>query len=312
MQATVYKSTGSWYVVKNEAGEFINARLKGQFKIEGITSTNPIAVGDKVTIIREQTEAQDAVIIAIAPRENYVARQSPHNKWQHHIIAANLTQSLLFCTLKDPKTSSGFIDRFLVSSEAFHIPTIIVFNKIDLLKGKDLAKLEMLTELYQSIGYTVIHTSVKNNLGLEKVGAVLQNQISLLSGHSGVGKSSLINELFSHLDLATQEVSEWSGKGLHTTTFAEMFDLPNGGALIDTPGIRELGIVQIEKDELAQYFVEMKQLLPQCQFNNCVHINEPQCAVKAAVDKGLIPMERYVNYLTILETMNPPQYGSKK
>lgn len=272
-------------------------------KIEGITSTNPIAVGDEVEMEIEAIQEESAIISEIYDRKNYVARVSPHNKHQHHIIASNLDQSLLFVTLKDPKTSQGFMDRFLISCEAFHVPAIIVFNKADLYKKKELEKFERLKEIYETIGYTVLLCSVAEQRGLEEVKALLHNKVSLLSGHSGVGKSTFINALFPEFKLRTQEVSGWSGKGLHTTTFAEMFDLPGGGQIIDTPGIRELGIVDVSKEELAHYFPEMRDRIQNCQFNNCMHIEEPKCGIKQAVIDGIISEERYISYRTILDTM---------
>lgn len=303
MKARIYKSTGSWYVARGEDGKTYQARIKGVMKIEGITSTNPIAVGDEVEMEIEAIQEESAIISEIYDRKNYVARVSPHNKHQHHIIASNLDQSLLFVTLKDPKTSQGFMDRFLISCEAFHVPAIIVFNKADLYKKKELEKFERLKEIYEAIGYIVLLCSVAEQRGLEEVKALLHNKVSLLSGHSGVGKSTFINALFPEFKLRTQEVSGWSGKGLHTTTFAEMFDLPGGGQIIDTPGIRELGIVDVSKEELAHYFPEMRDRIQNCQFNNCMHIEEPNCGIKQAVIDGMISEERYISYRTILDTM---------
>lgn len=303
MRARIYKSTGSWYVARAENGETYQARIKGVMKIEGITSTNPIAVGDEVEMEIEAVQEESAIISEIYDRKNYVARVSPHNKHQHHIIASNLDQSLLFVTLKDPKTSQGFMDRFLISCEAFHVPAIIVFNKADLYKKKELEKFERLKEIYEAVGYTVLLCSVAEEKGLEEVKVLLHNKVSLLSGHSGVGKSTFINALFPEFNLRTQEVSGWSGKGMHTTTFAEMFDLPEGGHIIDTPGIRELGLVDISKEELAHYFPEMRERMNDCQFNNCMHIEEPNCAIKQAVIDGEISEERYISYRTILDTM---------
>lgn len=308
MKALVYKSTGSWYVVKTADGKLYNARIKGVLKIDGITSTNPIAVGDDVEMEMENELESTTTITEIYERKNYVARQSPHNKHKHHIIASNLDQSLLFATLKEPKTSTGFIDRFLIACEMYHLPAIIVFNKADLYKKKELEKFEEIKSTYEAIGYTVILASIQNNVGIEAIKSVLLNKKTLLSGHSGVGKSTFINTLFPELELRTQEVSDWSGKGLHTTTFAEMFDLPFGGQIIDTPGIRELGLVGITKQELSGYFPEMKALVNDCQFNNCMHINEPGCAVKQAINDGLIAIDRYVSYMSILDTMNDKKY----
>jgi ribosome biogenesis GTPase len=303
MKATVYKSTGSWYVVKNNDGETYNARIKGKFKIDDITSTNPLAVGDQVEIEMENEGEGSVVINRIIDRKNYITRQSPHNKHQHHIIASNLDQSLLFATLKDPKTSQGFIDRFLITSEAYHIPSIIVINKADLHKKKEEQKLNELKKIYEAIGYRVMAMSVEKNIGVEEVKKLLQDKVTLLSGHSGVGKSSFINIIFPELKLKTQDVSGWSGKGLHTTTFAEMFDLPFGGRVIDTPGLREFALMDISKQELSHYFPEMIALVNDCQFNNCMHINEPDCAVKVAVNSGAISTDRYLSYLTILESI---------
>lgn len=308
MKATVYKSTGSWYILRNDAGEIFNARIKGKLKIDGITSTNPVAVGDTVLVEMENELENTLTITAVEPRKNYITRTSPHNKNQHHIIAANLDQSLLFATLKDPKTSTGFIDRFLITSEAYHIPSIIVFNKTDLYKKKEQEKFAEVKDMYESVGYKVMGMSISTNDGVEEVKALLKDKTTLLSGHSGVGKSSFINTVFPQLELRTQDVSGWSGKGLHTTTFAEMFDLDGGGRVIDTPGIRELGLVDISKQELSHYFPEMRSILNDCQFNNCLHMNEPGCAVKAAVESGNIHPERYVSYCNILDKIEEKKW----
>lgn len=308
MKATVYKSTGSWYIVQNEEGEVFNARMLGKFKIEGLTSTNPIAVGDKVNIEMENELEAGVTITSIENRRNYINRTSPANKHKHHIIASNLDQSLLFATLKDPKTSQGFIDRFLIASESFHIPSIVVFNKADLYKEKELERLASLQIMYEAIGYQVIAMSLQTGFGVDTVHKLLKDKVTLLSGHSGVGKSSFINALFPELSLRTQVVSGWSGKGLHTTTFAEMFNLPTGGKIIDTPGIRELGLVDISKKELSHYFPEMRALMNDCQFNNCMHTNEPGCAIKAAVNEGIIHEDRYVSYLTIQDSILDKSY----
>ncbi len=308
MNATVYKSTGSWYVVKDDTGKQFNARMLGKFKIDGLTSTNPIAVGDAVEIEIENELESGATITKIYDRKNYITRTSPANKHQHHIISSNLDQSLLFATLKDPKTSQGFMDRFLISSESFHIPTIIVFNKADLYKKKEEEKFELLKNMYETIGYTVKKISVETNEGVENVKALLKDKVTLLSGHSGVGKSSFLNKIFPEMKLKTQDVSGWSGKGLHTTTFAEMFDVPFGGKIIDTPGIRELGLVDIPKQELSHYFPEMRALINDCQFNNCMHTEEPNCAVKAAVNSNTIAAERYISYRNILDSIDEVKY----
>jgi ribosome biogenesis GTPase len=312
MKGLVYKSTGSWYIVKTDDGTQYNARIKGVFKIDGITSTNPIAVGDRVKLEMENETEGSLMITGIDDRKNYVARQSPSHRMQHHIVAANLDQSLLIATLKDPKTSQGFIDRFLVSCEAFHVPAIILFNKSDLYRTKEKLLFEDMRSMYESIGYKVLLASVINEDGVDGLMELLRGKVTLMSGHSGVGKSSIINFLVPELKLRTCDVSGWSGKGMHTTTFAEMFDLPVGGHIIDTPGMREFGIVQITKQELSHYFPEMRALINDCQFNNCMHINEPGCAVKQAVQDEKIHIERYVSYCTILDTMQGEAYEKRK
>jgi ribosome biogenesis GTPase / thiamine phosphate phosphatase len=308
MQGIVYKSTGSWYIVKDEQGRAWNARIKGVFKIDdGITSTNPVAVGDVVEIALENEGENSVMITKIHDRRNYINRQSPRAKHQHHIIAANLDQSILLATIKEPRTSQGFIDRFLVACEMYHVPAVIIFNKYDLYKQKDLEKYEDWKNIYEAIGYRVMAISIKESIGTEDVKALLTNKTTLISGHSGVGKSSFINMVLPNQGIKTKDVSGWSGKGMHTTTFAEMYDLPDGGKIIDTPGMREFGIVDMEKQELSGYFPEMRERLNDCQFNNCLHINEPGCAIKEAVVNGEIHEDRYVSYYNILESL-----GEKK
>ncbi len=310
MRARVYKSTGSWYTVKTEDGNFSMARIKGIFKIDGITSTNPIAVGDWVNMeVEAGGEEGGMMITGIDERNNYINRQSPANKYQHHIIASNLDQSLLLATLKDPKTSQGFIDRFLVAGEAYHIPSVIIFNKSDIYRKKEMDLFEERKEMYESVGYKVILMSLANKTGLEGVEEILRNKTSLLSGHSGVGKSSFINFIVPGMDLKTQDVSGWSGKGIHTTTFAEMYDLPLLNAhIIDTPGIREFGLVDIPKQELSHYFPEMRSRLIDCQFNNCLHVNEPGCAIKKALNEGKLSFNRYVSYCMMLDSIEEKTY----
>ncbi len=308
MQALIYKSTGSWYVAKTENGKFVNARIKGVFKIDNITSTNPIAVGDRVTVELEEEGGNIAIITEIAERNNYIARSSPHNIKQHHIIASNLNQTLLFATIKEPRTSTGFIDRFLVSAEAFHIPAILIFNKWDIYKNKDKDLFEEWSAIYTSVGYKVMKLSMQSGEGVEEMKKLLQNQTTLLSGHSGVGKSTFINAVLPGKKLRTTEVSNSSGKGMHTTTFAEMFDLPFGGRLIDTPGIREFGMIDIKKEELSHYFPEMQKRRSECRYNNCLHINEPYCAVKDAVNEGSVSVERYTSYLNIMDSIDDKNY----
>lgn len=308
MKAKVYKSTGSWYTLKDETGKFWNGRIKGVLKLDDITSTNPVAVGDWVEADPESENDKTAVISEILHRHNYINRQSPRHKHQHHIVAANLDQSILIATLKEPRTSQGFIDRFLVASEMYHVPALIIFNKSDLYKTKELEKYEAWKEMYEAIGYKVLLVSAEKKEGIENLIALLKDKVTLLSGHSGVGKSSLLNEIFPGMNLKTGEISGWSGKGQHTTTFAEMFDLPGGGQIIDTPGMREFGLVDIEKQEVSHYFPEMRDRLNGCQFNNCLHINEPGCAIKEAVVNGEIHEDRYVSYISILESIEEKKY----
>jgi ribosome biogenesis GTPase / thiamine phosphate phosphatase len=308
MKGTVYKSTGSWYTVKDEQNQFRNARMKGVLKIDDITSTNPVAVGDIVEMEIESETENTAIISGIDERNNYINRQSPRHKHQHHIVAANLDQSMLVATLKEPRTSQGFIDRFLVASEMYHVKPFIVFNKSDLYKKKEMDKFEAWKEMYESVGYQVFLISAAKQEGIGEVEKLLKNKTTLISGHSGVGKSSLLNVIFPEMNLKTQDVSGWSGKGQHTTTFAEMFDLPAGGRIIDTPGMREFGLVDISKPEVSHYFPEMRDRLNNCQFNNCLHYNEPGCAIKDAVEKGEINEDRYISYLGIMESIEERSY----
>lgn len=308
MRALVYKSTGSWYTVKDESGRLRNARMKGIFKIDEITSTNPVSVGDEVEVELESETENTAIITGIHQRRNYINRQSPRHKHQQHIVAANLDQSLLVATLKEPRTSQGFIDRFLVASEMYHVRSLLVFNKSDLYKKKELEKFDAWKEIYEGVGYQVFLISVATQSGIEELKTLLKDKTTLISGHSGVGKSSLLNAILPELQLRTQDVSGWSGKGMHTTTFAEMYDLSFGGKIIDTPGMREFGLVNISKQELSHYFPEMRDRLNDCQFNNCMHLNEPGCAIKQAVIDGEIHEDRYVSYATILDSIEEKSY----
>jgi ribosome biogenesis GTPase len=256
-----------------------------------------------------EDEIENTVVITeIYQRRNYINRQSPRFKHQHHIVAANVDQSLLLATLKEPRTSQGFIDRFLVASEMYHVKSLIVFNKTDLHRRKEEELFTKWKQMYEAIGYTVKGISIKNNTGIDEVKELLINRITLISGHSGVGKSSLLNAIMPDLKLKTQDVSGWSGKGLHTTTFAEMFDLPFGGQIIDTPGMREFGLVDVTRQELSHYFPEMRERLVNCQFNNCLHVNEPGCAIKEAVINNEINEDRYVSYVNILESLDQKNY----
>lgn len=306
MKAVVYKSTGSWYRVKTQNGELKEARIRGRFKTDEITSTNPVAVGDEVTITED--ESGDVMITEIAPRKNYIIRQSPQNKNLQHIIAANLDQAILMASLKNPRTSTGFIDRFLVACEAFHVPAVLVFNKTDLHREKDNREFQRIKKLYETMRYPVVSTSLKDKSGIELFETILKGKQSLISGHSGVGKSTLINFILPDAGIKTQDVSGWSGKGVHTTTFAEMYDLPFGGTVIDTPGMREFAVLEVEPVELSHYFAEMRPLIGQCRFNNCLHTEEPDCAVKDAVASGTIDTGRYISYLNILGTIEEKKW----
>lgn len=311
MKGLVYKSTGSYYNVKTIDGAFYNCRIRGKLKIDkSIKSTNPIAVGDWVNFEIEDENIATGIIEDILPRENYMVRSSPHNRNQKHIVASNLDQSILIATITDPKTSLGFIDRFLITAEMYHIPAVIVFNKKDLIKGE--ALLDDWADkvaIYEMIGYKTLTISATSEDGLEPLKALLHGKTSLISGHSGVGKTTLINALDTTLDLRVGAISDWSGKGQHTTTFAEMHDLDEQTRIIDTPGVKEFGLVNIEKEQLAHYFPEMRQLMNACRFNNCVHINEPDCAIKNAVEEGEIAYERYESYLGIYEGIIHPFYN---
>lgn len=299
MRARVYKSTGSWYkVVLVNDGTVVDARLKGAMRQEGLNSTNPVAVGDYVQL---EKEGNDWMIKEIEKRNNYIIRQSPAKKTYAHILAANIDQAFVLITASKPRTSTGFIDRFLISAEAFHIPSVLVFNKQDALTSKDLLIQENLISIYENIGYPCLLVSALSGEGVEALKNRMKNKTTLFIGHSGVGKSTLANALDKNLDLRTAEVSVKHEKGKHTTTFAEMFALHFGGTIIDIPGIKEFGVLGFEADDLNHYFIEMGQLLSGCKFNNCKHVNEPKCAVLEALAAGKISEERYKNYLNILE-----------
>jgi len=298
MQGLLIKSTGSWYQVQTPDGQRIDCRIKGKFRMQGITTTNPVAVGDVVEFEMEP-EQENGVITKLRQRKNYIIRKAINLSKQAQIIAANLDQALLVVTLASPRTSLGFIDRFLVTAEAYDIPARLIFNKVDLFSDEGLEILADLKAIYEKIGYPCFEVSALEGTNIDKVQELLKDKVTLFSGHSGVGKSSLINALLPNLDLRTHMVSEWSDKGMHTTTFAEMFELPQGGFIIDTPGIRELGVIDIEKNELSHFFPEMRSRMNQCRFNNCRHINEPGCAVLEALEEGDIELSRYESYLSI-------------
>jgi ribosome biogenesis GTPase len=299
MKGKITKSTGSWYDILDEQGELIKGRLRGKFKHLDLKVTNPIAVGDQVEF--EMEEDGRAVITVIAPRTNYIIRKSPHKTAHAHLLASNIDQAVLIATIAQPRTSTGFIDRFMVSAEAFRIPMVLVLNKSDLLSPGDEAVREEITRIYDNIGTQVIHTSVPDQNNLDVFTSCLQGKTSLICGHSGVGKSTLINTIAPWLDLKTSEISDFSNKGTHTTTFAQMFDLGKNTFIIDTPGIKELGLIDLEKEEIAHYFPEMRELLGDCRFHNCLHMNEPGCKVKDQVNEGLISESRYYNYLGMLD-----------
>lgn len=303
MRGLVTKSTGSWYQVLAESGERLECRIKGKFRTQGIKTTNPIAVGDWVEFEIEQG-LQSAVITKLETRKNYIIRRSVNLSKQTQIIGANLDLAMLVVTLASPPTSTGFIDRFLVTAEAYGIPAALVFNKLDLFSEEGLEILAEYIAIYEDLGYPCYTVSALEKENIDDLNEVLKDKITLISGHSGVGKSTLINAIIPGSDLKTGNISDWSDKGKHTTTFAEMIDLPFGGKLIDTPGIRELGIVDIEPQELSHYFPEMRNLLNQCRFHNCRHINEPGCAVLEALENGEIEPSRYDSYLSIYNNEN--------
>lgn len=299
MEGIVIKSTGSWYSVMLDSGQIINCKIKGKFKTAGMKTTNPCIVGDRVVV--SLSEKNDVGLITqIKERRNCIVRKSTNLSKQRHIIAVNIDQAVLIVTVANPRTSTGFIDRFLVTAEAYFIPSVIIFNKIDIYDNRTKALSEEIRRIYENAGYECLHISAKEGINIDKVKTLLSNKISLLSGHSGVGKSELINKLIPGLNLKTGDISQYHSKGKHTTTFAEMFPLPGGGFIIDTPGIKEFGMVNFQKEEVSLFFPEMKKLSINCQFNNCTHEHEPKCAVKEGVEKGLISPVRYQNYLNII------------
>ncbi|MCK5781543.1 MAG: ribosome small subunit-dependent GTPase A [Flavobacteriales bacterium] len=300
MKGLVTKSTGSWYSVRTEDGTYYDCRIKGKFRIKGIKSTNPLAVGDWV-IFKVESDDNTGVINEILDRKNYIVRRSVNLSKQTHIIGSNIDMAFLVVTMAKPHTSTGFIDRFLVTAEAYNIPTIILFNKTDIYKLEERAEMMMLNDIYTDIGYECIDISAKTGKNIELVKERMKDNISMFSGHSGVGKSTLINSIDSKLNLKTAEVSHSHNKGQHTTTFAEMFELDFGGFIIDTPGIKGFGLVDMPPEEIGDYFPEIFAIKNKCKFNNCLHTNEPKCAVKDAVENEEISATRYLSYLSFIE-----------
>ncbi len=301
MKGTVYKSTGSWYQVKAEDGQFYECRIKGKFRLKGIKNTNPVAVGDRVVFDLEEGEEKQGVIRKIDGRDNYIIRRSVNLSKQTHIIAANIDQVFLLVTLNNPPTFTTFIDRFLVTAEAYDVKAVLLFNKVDSYNDDELAEIKFLAALYRSVGYECIGISAKTGKNVDKVKDMMRGKTSMFAGHSGTGKSTLINALEPELDLKTSEISQQHKQGQHTTTFAEMFDLSFDAQIIDTPGIKGFGVVDIEREELGDYFPEFFRLKHECKFNNCLHLEEPQCAVKEALEEGEIAWSRYKSYIQILE-----------
>lgn len=310
MRGTVIKSTGSWYEVKSEEGKIFRCRVVGKMRMEGLKLTNPIGVGDIVNFEQEEN-LEEGIIKSIEPRTNYVVRQSPRKRHHLHLLASNIDQAMLIVTIVDPMLKQGFIDRFLVMTEPYDIPVIIVFNKSDLLGEKALLLFQDMQELYESIGYTVMLVSAEENQGIEELKGALKDKTTLVSGQSGVGKSTLINVLQPNLELRTTELSDYSGKGQHTTTFAEMFELDFGGNIIDTPGIKTLSFNHLEVMDVTHNFRDIFDRSEDCRFANCTHVNEPGCAVKEAVETGDIHPWRYANYLQIIEEIQDQNYWER-
>ncbi len=317
MKGTVYKSTGSWYTVKSTEGTFYDCRIKGKFRIKGIKSTNPIAVGDEVEFeIDEAGDETVGVIWAIEARRNYIIRKSVNLSKQTHIIASNLDQVFLLVTLNNPKTYPVFIDRFLATAEAYGIPATLLFNKIDTYDMTELGEVKYLAELYRAIGYTCIGISAKTGKNVDQVKILMNGKTSMFAGNSGAGKSTLINAIEPRLEIKTAEISEQHLQGQHTTTFAEMYDLSFEGRIIDTPGIKGFGVVDMKKEEIGDYFPEFFALKGDCKFNNCLHLDEPNCAVKKALENDQVTWSRYKSYVQMLtgeeENYRTDLFGEKK
>lgn len=302
MTGTIYKSTGSWYFLKSEKGDLYQCRIKGKFRIKGIKSTNPIAVGDTVEFdVESKGDEEIGVIKFIHERKNYIVRKSVNLSKQTQIIASNIDLAFLLITINNPPTLTTFIDRFLVTAQAYSIQVVLVFNKIDSYKAEEKSEILYLKGIYEAIGYTCVEVSAIKNINLNRIKDLMKGKTSLFSGHSGVGKTTLLNSLEPGLNLKTKEISYQHQQGQHTTTFAEMFDLSFDAKIIDTPGIKGFGVVAIEKEELGDYFPEFFALKNRCKFHNCIHVNEPQCAVKDALEEGKVSWSRYKSYLQIIE-----------
>ena len=306
MRGLVVKNTGSWYTVKTDDGRLVNSKVKGNFRLKGIRSTNPVAVGDRVDIV-ENPEGT-AFITEISDRSNYIIRKSPNLSKQSHIIAANVDQALLVVTVNHPQTSTTFIDRFLASAEAYRVPVILVFNKTDLLDADERHYQDMMITLYENVGYKCVAISAETGQGVDGLKELLSGRISVLSGNSGVGKSTLINRILPGANLRTAEISDAHNQGIHTTTFSEMLELPSGGYLIDTPGIKGFGTFDIEPGELTGYFKDIFHFSKDCRFSNCTHTHEPGCAVLRAVEEHYIAASRYQSYLSMLEDKDESKY----
>lgn len=306
MRGLVIKNTGSWYTVKTDDGQLIDSKIKGNFRLKGIRSTNPVAVGDYVELITNQEGT--AFISSIEDRRNYIIRKASNLSKQSHILAANVDQALLVVTVNYPQTSTTFIDRFLAGAEAYRVPVILVFNKRDILSEEELHYEQMMCTLYETIGYQCVEISAAKGEGVEQLYPLIKNKVSLLSGNSGVGKSTLINQLIPDASLRTAEISEAHNSGMHTTTFSEMIEIKEGGYLIDTPGIKGFGTFDIEKEELTSYFKEIFHFSKDCKFSDCTHTHEPGCAVIKAVEEHYIAASRYQSYLSMLEDKDENKY----
>lgn len=308
MTGTVYQSTGKWYSVKLENGKLVQCRLKGKLRLDNVDTTNPVAVGDKVDI---EMDNNDHTIAAIQKRENYIIRSSPRHAHKNHIIASNIEQSLLIVSMRSPRTRLGFIDRFLVLCEMYHVPAKLIFNKKDLYRDKDFKTYETLKELYEGLGYPTFLASIEDEDSIETVRNLLKDKNTLVSGQSGVGKSSILNKIEPELDIKTKVISNYNEKGQHTTTYATMYDLTFGGQVIDTPGIKMLSLINLEPEEVSHYFPEMIQLINQCKFDNCSHLSEPGCKVTDAYEQGLIAESRFTTYVNVYQEVKDTNYWQR-